>query len=200
MLVSFSLVKAKVVLFFLPLNPRLRWLELKPEQNALKALTLKLPPVLANPALFRCLLARLDAHGLVPRVCSSRSELRWSHNCTSTTMFQSSGWLSWFGPPLLRPWFPPMKHKKTLLSATRKLVERKTASAHGRSGALEEDINKVGVCWRSGENGLALTGALVPWYRRYQFSCCCVDRCTLILCNRSNQIRAEGIFFGRARP
>lgn len=39
-----------------------------------------------------------------------------------------------------------MKHKKTLLSATRKLVKRKTASAHDRSDALEEEINKVRVC------------------------------------------------------
>lgn len=36
-----------------------------------------------------------------------------------------------------------MKHKKSLLSATRKLVEQKTASAHGRSDALEEGIHKV---------------------------------------------------------
>lgn len=35
------------------------------------------------------------------------------------------------------------QHKKHLLSTTRQLVERKTASAHGRSDALEEDINKV---------------------------------------------------------
>eukprot|EP00752_Nemacystus_decipiens_P007453 g6661.t1 len=35
------------------------------------------------------------------------------------------------------------QHKKTLLSTTRKLVERKTVSAHCRSDALEEDINKV---------------------------------------------------------
>lgn len=36
-----------------------------------------------------------------------------------------------------------MKHKKLLLAATRKLVERKTAAAHGRSDALEEDISKA---------------------------------------------------------
>lgn len=36
-----------------------------------------------------------------------------------------------------------MKHKTLLLAATRKLVERKTAAAHGRSDALEEDITKV---------------------------------------------------------
>lgn len=36
-----------------------------------------------------------------------------------------------------------MKHKKLLLAATRTLVERKTAAAHDRSNALEEDITKV---------------------------------------------------------
>ncbi|CAM9645221.1 unnamed protein product, partial [Ectocarpus sp. 8 AP-2014] len=35
------------------------------------------------------------------------------------------------------------QHKKLLLAATRKLVERKTAAAHGRSDALEEDITKI---------------------------------------------------------
>eukprot|EP00903_Cladosiphon_okamuranus_P008287 g7975.t2 len=34
-------------------------------------------------------------------------------------------------------------HKSTLLSATRKLVERKTASAHCRSDALDKDINEI---------------------------------------------------------
>ncbi|CBN74126.1 Hypothetical leucine rich repeat protein [Ectocarpus siliculosus] len=35
------------------------------------------------------------------------------------------------------------QHKKLLLAATRKLVEQKTAAAHGRSDALEEDITKI---------------------------------------------------------
>ncbi|CAM9524038.1 unnamed protein product [Ectocarpus fasciculatus] len=35
------------------------------------------------------------------------------------------------------------QHKKLLLAATRKLVEQKTAAAHGRSDALEEDISKA---------------------------------------------------------
>ncbi|CAM9972148.1 unnamed protein product, partial [Pylaiella littoralis] len=35
------------------------------------------------------------------------------------------------------------KHKKHLLATTRKLVEQKTASAHGRSDALEKGIDKI---------------------------------------------------------
>lgn len=38
-----------------------------------------------------------------------------------------------------------LKHKENVLSATRKLVERKAAAAHGRSDALEEAVRKVKV-------------------------------------------------------